>query len=107
MQFRVYSYHPKEYRQKFFELLEDEKRKGNLDYRIVIEEIAPPPELVKDIIVVTASSLTILKIFYDFYKETKKKKGKVIIKVNGESFDLEAYELEELKVKISKVGENK
>jgi hypothetical protein len=102
MKFHVYSYHPPEYRQKFYEMLEEEKRKGNLDYKIVIEEIVPPPELVKDIVTITASSLTILKILYDFYKETKKKKGKIIIKINGESFDLEAYKIEELEVKISK-----
>ncbi|MGP3705258.1 MAG: hypothetical protein ACKD6O_08225 [Candidatus Bathyarchaeota archaeon] len=87
-------------------MLEEEKKKGNLDYKAVIEEIAPPPELVKDIVTITASSLTILKILYDFYKETKKRKGKIIIKVNGDAFDLEAYKIEELEVKISKSKEN-
>jgi len=95
-QFRVYSYHPEEYRSKFYSLLDKEK----VDYQIVIEETAPPPELIKDIVEFTASTLTILKIFYDFYKETKKKKGKMVIRINQKEFDLEAYNIEELKMKI-------
>jgi anti-anti-sigma regulatory factor len=71
-----------------------------LQYTTRVEETAPPPELVKDIVVVTASSLTILKVLYDFYKETKKKKGKVIVRARGKDFDLEAHSLDELKVQI-------
>jgi hypothetical protein len=95
-QFKVYSYHPEEYRREFYSLFDEEK----VDYRRVIEETAPPPELIKDIVVFTASSLSILKILYDFYKETKKKKGKMVIRINGKEFDLEAYNIEELKLKI-------
>jgi hypothetical protein len=94
--FEVYSFHPIEYRPKFYSLLDREK----VDYQMVIEESAPPPELIKDIVEFTATTLTILKVLYDFYKETKKKKGTMIIRINGKEFDLEAYNLEELKMKV-------
>jgi hypothetical protein len=99
-QFRVYAFHPKEYRAEFYSLLDKEK----IHYTTRIEETAPPPGLIKDIVSITASTLTILKILYDYSKEIKKKKGeqasKIIIRANGEDFDLEAYNIDELKVII-------
>lgn len=68
-----------------------------------IEETAPPPDLIKDIVIVTASSLTILKTLYDFYKATKKKNSTskiVILTPDGEDIDLEAYNIDELELKI-------
>lgn len=100
--FEVRSYHPPEYRWQFYGIFDKEKAKGNLSYHHVIEETAPPPELIKDIVVVSAAGLTIIKNLYDFYKEIKGKKGKVYITVNGKRFDLEAYNIEELKAKIIK-----
>lgn len=95
-QFKVYSFHPEEYRAKFYNLLDKEK----VHYQVIIEETAPPPELIKDIVLITASTLSILKNLYDFYKETKKKKGTVIIRINERDFDLEAHNIDELKTKI-------
>jgi hypothetical protein len=101
--FKVYAFHPPEYKTKFYEALEREKKKGNINYIINLEETAPPPELIKDIATITATYLPIaLKILYDFYKETKKKKGKVIIQINGEDIDIAAYNIDELEAKIIK-----
>lgn len=75
-------------------------KKGNLGYMVKVEETAPPPELIKDIVVVTASSLAILKVLYDFYKEIRKKKGSVIIKVNNKKIALEAHGIDEVKALI-------
>ena len=100
-QFRVYSYYPEEYRLKFYRLLDKEK----VDYQIVIEETAPPRGLIEDIVEVTASTLTILKILYDFYKEIKKKRGKMVIRMNLKEFDLEYYNLEELTMKLELEGQ--
>ena len=100
-EFEVRSYHPSEYRESFYGIFDKEKAEGNLNYRLVIEETAPPPELIKDIVLVSAASLAIIKNLYDFYKEIKNKKGKVYITVKGKRFDLEAYNLDELKAKFS------
>lgn len=99
--FRVYSYYPEEYRLKFYSLLDKEK----VDYQIVIEETALPPGLIEDIVEITASKLTILKIFYDFYKEVKKKKGRMIIRMNQKESDLEDYNIEELNMKLELEGQ--
>jgi len=100
--FRVDAFYPPEYRQKFYEILSKEEKKGDISYTHRIEETAPPPELWKDIVIVLASTLTILKILYDFYKEIRNKKGKVYVTAKGQQFDLEAYDLDEVKVKIGK-----
>jgi len=100
-EFEVRSFHPPEYRSRFYSIFDEERSKGNLTCRYGIEETAPPPELVKDIILVTASSLTIIKILYDFHKEIRNKKGRVVIRIRGKDYDLEAYDIEELKLKIS------
>jgi len=60
-EFKVRSYQPPEYRRLFYSIFDKERAKGNLTYRHRIEEIAPPPELVMDIVIVTAASLTIFK----------------------------------------------
>jgi hypothetical protein len=65
-----------------------------------LEETAPPQELIKDAVIITASSLTIIKILYGFLKEVKKKKGKVLVSVDGETFDLEAHDIDEVEVRI-------
>ena len=44
--------------------------------------------------------MTILKILYDLKKEVKDKKGKIYLTVDGEQFDLEAHNLDEIKIKI-------
>jgi hypothetical protein len=50
-----------------------------------IEETGPPPELIIDIVTIsTQYILFALQILYDHYRESKKKKGKVIIQINGE-----------------------
>lgn len=98
--FRVDAFYSPEYRAKFYELLGNEKSKGNLSYQHIIEEIAPPPELIKEIVIITASSLTILKILYDFGKEVRNKKGKVLVSVSGETFDLVAHGIDEVRTKI-------
>ena len=100
-EFKVQSYHPLEYRGLFYGIFDKEKAKGNLNYHFVIEETAPPLELIKDIVLVTAASLSIIKHLYDFYKEIKSKKGKVYITVKGKRFDIEAYNIDELKAIIS------
>jgi len=100
-EFEVRSYHPPEYRGLFYGIFDKEKAKENLSYHLRIEETAPPPELIKDIVLVSAASLSIIKHLYDFYKEIKSKKGKVYITVKGKRFDLEAYNIDELKTKIS------
>jgi len=105
--FKVYSFHSPEYRNKFYGMFEKWKKAGKLDYTIQIEETAPPPELIKDIVTVTASTLTILKILYDFYKVTKKKKGKVIVRIEGEDLDLESYNMEELQARIKIISKNR
>jgi hypothetical protein len=49
-----------------------------------IEETGPPPELIIDIVTIsTQYILFALQILYDHYRESKKKKGKVIIQING------------------------
>jgi len=104
-EFTVYSFHPPEYRDQFYKIFDEEKSKGNLVYRYGIEETAPPPELVKDIVIVTAASLTIIKNLYDFYKEIKNKKGRVIIRTKAKDFNLEAHNIEELKMELSQEEE--
>ncbi len=99
-EFRVDVFYSPEYRAKFYELLSNEKSKGNLSIEHRVEETAPPPELIKDIVLITASSLTIIKILYDFLKDIKKKKGKILVSVSGETFDLETHSIDEVKVKI-------
>ena len=86
-------------------MFEKEKTQGNLTYKVRIEETAPPPELIKDIVLVSAASLSILKTLYDFYKEIKGKKGKVFITINGKQLDLEALNIDELKAVISRKEE--
>lgn len=99
----MYAFHPQEYRLKFYEALDREKKKGNINYITNIEETAPPPELIKDVVTITATYLPlVLNILYDFYKESKKKKGKVIIQINGEDIDIATYNIEELEAKITK-----
>jgi len=99
--FEVQSIHPPEYRGSFYGIFDKERARGNLSYRKVIKEIAPPPELLRDFVFVSAATLTIIKHLYDFYKEIKSKKGKVYITIKGKSYDLEAYSIDELKVKMS------
>jgi hypothetical protein len=98
--FRIDVFYPPEYRQKFHEILSEEEKTGDVSYQLVIEESAPPPEMLKDAVIVLASALTILKILYDFHKEIKNKKGKVYLTSKGQKFDLEAYNLDEVKIKI-------
>ena len=100
-EFEVQSIHPSEYRRSFYGIFEKEQARGNLYHKKVIKEIAPPPELVRDFVFVSAATLTIIKHLYDFYKEIKSKKGKVYITIKGKSFDLEAYNIEELRAKFS------
>ncbi len=101
-EFEVQLIHPPEYRGLFYSIFDKEKAGGNLHYHRIVKELAPPPELIRDFVLVTAASLSIIKHLYDFYKEIEPKKGKVYIKMkNGKSFDLEAYSIDELKVKIA------
>ncbi len=100
-EFEVQSIHPSEYRRSFYDIFDKEKARGNLYYHRVVKEIAPPPELIRDFVLVSAATLTIIKHLYDFYKEIKPKRGKVYITIKGKSFDLEAYNIDELKAKIS------
>jgi len=106
-EFEVQSIHPPEYRVSFYSLFDKERAKGNLTFRRVLKEMAPPPELIRDFVVVSAATLTIIKHVYDFYKEIKSKKGKVYIRIDGEDFDLEAYNVDELKAKISQKRKKK
>ncbi len=99
-EFEVQSIHPPEYRVSFYSLFDKEKAKGNLYYRRRLEEMAPPPELIRDFVFVSAATLTIIKHIHDFYKEIKSKKGKVYIRIDEEDYDLEAYNVDELKAKI-------
>lgn len=99
-EFRVDVFYSPEYRAKFYDILDKEKNKGNLSYKFRLEEAAPPPELIKDAVIIIASSLTIIKILYDFYNEIRKKKGKMYIRVKGKTFDLAAYGIDEAKAKI-------
>ena len=98
--FRVDVFHPPEYRSRFYEIMNNEEKTGEISYYHRVEEIAPPPELLKDIVVITASTLNILKILYEFQKNIKNKNGKVYITSKGQKFDLEAYHLEEIKINI-------
>jgi len=98
--FRIDVFYPPEYRKKFHDILSSEERKEDVSCQYVIEETAPPPEMLKDAILVLASTLTILKILYDFHKEIKGKGGRVYLTAKGQQFDLEAYNLDEIKVKI-------
>lgn len=99
-EFRIDVFYPTEFREKFYELMNNEKSKGNLIYYQKLVGTAPPPELIKDIVIITASSLTIIKHLYDFWKEIKKKNGRVMITANGETMDLEAHGIDEVKIKI-------
>ena len=98
--FKVYSFHPEQFTRQFYRLFDEEREKGNLHYTIGIEETAPPPELVKEILYVTAASLSILKILYDFYKETRKKKGRIIINLKDRTIDMKDIDIDELRVLI-------
>jgi len=101
---RVDSFHPPEYRSKFYEIINKEEKKGEMSYSRRIEETAPPPELLKDIVIITSSTLNILQALYYFYNITKNKKGKVYITSKGQKFDLEAYNLDEIKIKIGEAS---
>ena len=105
--FKVYSFIPPEYGIKFYEIINKEKDKGDFSYKTRIEETAPPLGLIKEIIIVTASSLNIIWILYKIYNEIKKKKGKIVIRMNGKDFNLEAYDIEDLKMEIEKMEESK
>jgi len=100
--FRVDAFYPPEYREKFYDILDKEKKIEKLDYQYVLEESAPPLEMLKDIVMVLAPTLTILKILYDFSKEIRKKKGKVYVSVSNQQIDLEAHHIDEIKVKFGK-----
>lgn len=102
--FRVDVFHPPEYRSKFYEIMDNEKKKGEISYQHKIEEAAPPPELLKDIVIITASTLNILQTLYNFYNIIKNKKGRVYVTSKGKKFDLEAYNLDEIKVKIGEAS---
>lgn len=104
-EFEVQSIHPLKYRSSFYDVFEKEAVRGNLSYRKVVKEMAPPPELIRDFVFVSAATLTIIKHLYDFYKEIKSKRGKVYITIKGKSFDLEAYNIDELKAKMSNEDE--
>lgn len=106
-EFEVESIHALEYRTTFFTIFEQERAKGNLQFRRVIKEMAPPSGFVRDFIMVSAAVLTSIKVLYDFYKEIKSKRGRVYITAYGERFDLEAYNIDELKVKISQKRKRK
>lgn len=97
--FCIDAIYPPEFKQKLHEALVREQKNGDLDYSIIIEESAPPPEMIKDIVQVLASTLTIIKFLYDLRKATKDK-GKIYLTVKGQRFDLDAYNLEEIKIKI-------
>lgn len=97
---RIDGIYPSEYRQKLYEALAKEQEAGGLDYYTIIEESAPPLEMIKDIVQVLAPTLTILKILYDLKKEVKDKKGEIYLTVNGKQFDLEAHNLDDIKIKI-------
>ncbi|MCK5628444.1 hypothetical protein KAI12_03170 [Candidatus Bathyarchaeota archaeon] len=96
--FSVYSFHPPEYKASFYNMFDEEMRKGNLRLMKRIEGTASPTGLIKDMVTVIASALPIIKILYDFHKETKKKKGRVIIRKKGKNYDIESYDIEELKL---------
>lgn len=98
--FRIDAHFPPEFSTKYTEIIENEKRKNGVEIQHYIEETAPPPEMVIQMVHFTASSLTILVILYEFYKEIKGKKGKVYISSEDGRFDLEAYNIDELKVKL-------
>jgi len=102
-EFRVDVIYPPEFRKLFFETLEKEKSKGVLGYRRRIEEAAPPPDLIKDIILLTAASLSIIKTLYEFYRiiKARNKKSKVYVTVKGKRLDMEAYDVEELKAEMA------
>jgi len=110
IQFEVQSIHPLEYRASFFGIFEKERSKRDLHFRRIIKEMAPPPDLVRDFVLVTASTasiLTIIDILYRFYKEikSKNKQAKVFITINGKTLDLEAHNIDELKLRISEANE--
>jgi len=84
--------------------MSNEEKKGEISYNRKIEETAPPSELLKDIIIITASTLNILQTLYNFYNIIKNKKGKVYVTSKGQKFDLEAYNLDEIKVKIGEAS---
>jgi len=100
--FRIDVSYPPEYRQRFYKILSEEEKTGDISYQHIIEETAPPPEMLKDAVMILASTLTILKILYDLQKEIKSKKGTVSIRIKGQEFDLEAHNLDEIKLKIGK-----
>ena len=51
---RIDGFYPPEYRERLYEALTKEQEVGALDYYPIIEETAPPPEMIKDIIQVLA-----------------------------------------------------
>lgn len=101
--FRLRAYHPPEFRPILYETLEEEKSKGEIDFITVIEECGPPPEQIKDILIIVSTSLTIIKTLYDIWKISKKNgKSSVFVEVNDETFELDANNIDKIKVKIEK-----
>ena len=73
--FRVDAFFPPEFYPKYQQLLQYINNENDVEIQHYVEESAPPPELVKEIIFLTAASLTILRHLYYFYQEIKNKKG--------------------------------
>lgn len=98
--FRVDVLTPPEDELKFNEMINEKKREGGMSYDHLFEETAPPLELVKDIVIITANTLIILKTLYEFQKIIKNKGGKVYLTIDGEKLDLEAHNIDEIKIKM-------
>ena len=102
--FRIDSFFPPDSSTEYYTMIENEKKKDHVEIQHYAEESAPPPELVKEIIFVTAASLTILRHLHYFYQEIKGKNGKVYITTEDGRFDFEAHNVDEI---ILKIGEPK
>jgi len=98
--FRIDAHFPPEFLNKYQEMIKNEKKEKDVEIKHYIEEAAPPPDMVIQMVHFTASSLAILKVLYDFYNDIKGKKGKVYISSEDGRFDLEAYNIDELTVKL-------
>ncbi|TFH18600.1 hypothetical protein E4H04_02900 [Candidatus Bathyarchaeota archaeon] len=88
-----------EYGKELHKLIRDEENKGGIETIRKVELSAPPEDLIKAIISITADSLNIIFILWTFWNSIKKKPGsKLIITTDTEQFDFDTRDINEIQL---------
>ena len=100
MDFRVEIYFPPEFREDLTKIIQKEREMNGIDITKKVELSAPPEHFWKEILIITTQTLSIIVSLITIQKAISNKKGKVYITSNGEKIDLEAYNIDEIRVKL-------